>query len=60
MKIVRVKTNRQGYSWLISGWLFVAVVLLAYSLSYAAAAKQKSFSSAEEAVNAAIAAARSN
>jgi type II secretory pathway pseudopilin PulG len=60
MELVRVKTNRQGYFWLIAGWLFVAMVLLAYSLSYAAAAKQKSFSSAEEAVKSAIAAARSN
>ena len=61
MELVRLDTNRQGYFWMIAGWLFVAMLLLAYNLSYAAAAaQQKSFASAEEAVKAAIAAARGN
>ena len=60
MELVRVKTNRGGYISLLVRQLLVALVLLAFSPSPAATAQQKSFSSAEEAVKAAVAAARSN
>jgi hypothetical protein len=60
MEFVRVKTNRAANLWLLTFQLIVAVVLLAFSLSFAATAQQKTFKSAEEAVKAAIAAARSN
>jgi hypothetical protein len=60
MELVRLKTSRGGYIWLLTCQLLIAVVLLAFNQSSAATAQQKSFSSAEEAVKAVIAAARSN
>ena len=61
MKFARVETKPDGYMWLMTCLLAVAVVLMAFSLSLGAAAvPQKSFSSAEEAVKAAVAAARNN
>ena len=60
MKFARVETKPDGFMWLITPLLVVATVLMAFSLSFAATAQQKSFSSAEEAVKAAIAAARSD
>ena len=60
MKLARVETKPDGSMWLITPLLVVAAVLMAFSLSFAATAQQKSFSSAEEAVKAAIAAARSD
>jgi hypothetical protein len=60
MKLVRFETKPDSYMWLIMRLLIVAVVLLTFRLSFAAAPQQKSFSSAEEAVKAAIAAARSD
>jgi Protein of unknown function (DUF2950) len=60
MKLTRAETKPDGYMWLMTRLLAVAVVLMAFSLSLGAAAPQKSFSSAEEAVKAAVAAARNN
>jgi hypothetical protein len=60
MKFAKVKTKPDGYLWLMTRLLAAAVVLVAFSLSFAAMAQQKTFSSADEAVKAAIAAARSN
>ena len=60
MSFAKVKTNPDGYMWLITRLLVIAVVLMAFSVSFAATAQQKTFSSADEAVKAAIAAARKN
>lgn len=60
MSFAKVETNPDGYMWLITRLLVIAVVLMAFSVSFAATAQQKTFSSADEAVKAAIAAARSN
>ena len=60
MKFARVETKPDGYMWLMTRLLAVAVVLMAFGLSLGAAAPQKSFSSAEEAVKAAVAAARNS
>jgi len=60
MKFARVETKPDGYMWLMTRLLAVAVVLMAFSLSLGAAVPQKNFSSAEEAVKAAVAAARNN
>jgi Protein of unknown function (DUF2950) len=60
MKLARAETKPDGYMSLMTRLLAVAVVLMAFSLSLGAAAPQKSFSSAEEAVKAAVAAARNN
>jgi hypothetical protein len=60
MSFAKVETNPDGYMWLITRLLVIAVVLMAFSVSFAATAQQKTFSSADEAVKAAIAAARKN
>jgi hypothetical protein len=57
MKAVRLKTNRGGYIYRLT---LVAAIFLAFNQSSVALAQQRSFSSAEEAVKAAIAAARSD
>jgi hypothetical protein len=60
MSFAKVETNPDGYMWLITRLLVIAVVLMAFSVSFAATAQRKTFSSADEAVKAAIAAARKN
>jgi Protein of unknown function (DUF2950) len=60
MSFAKVETNPDGYMWLITRLLVIAVVLMAFSVSFAATAQQKTFSSADEAVKAAIAAGRKN
>jgi hypothetical protein len=60
MELVRMRTNRAENASLLTFPLLIAMVLLAFSVSFAATAQQKTFQSAEEAVKAAIAAARSN
>jgi hypothetical protein len=61
MELARLKINRGAYIWLLTCQLLVAVVLLTFNQSLAATvAQQKSFASAEDAVKAAVAAARSN
>ena len=60
MNFWREDTNPYGFRWLFMRLLLVAVVLMACSVSFAATAKQRSFSSAEEAVKTVIAAARNN
>jgi DUF2950 family protein len=61
MKFAKVELLKPAYPWLIASLWLVAAVMLAYSLSFAAAApQQKTFASAEEAVKAAVAAAKNN
>ena len=61
MKFAKVELLKAAYPWLIASLWFIAAVMLACSLSFAAAApQQKTFSSAEAAANAAIAAAKNN
>ena len=60
MELVRVKTNRSGYSCLLACQLLVALVFLNFSFSLAATTQPKTFPSAEDAVKAAVAAARSD
>lgn len=61
MKLARLELDRGAYIWLLVRMLLVAALVLAYSLSAeaAAAARQTSFSSPEEAVKAAVSASRS-
>ena len=59
MKLGKVESFGPASRWLIASLWFLAAMLSAYSLSWAAAAApQKSFASADEAVKAAIAAAK--
>lgn len=59
MKRAKVKSLRPSYAWLVASLGFIAAMMVAYSLSFAAAAPQpRSFASPEEAVKAAIAAAK--
>jgi len=58
MKPAKLQSQSTAGRWLLAGLFFVTAVLSTESVSFAAAAQQKSFSSAEEAVNAAIAAAK--
>ena len=59
MKSAKVASQRRACMWLMLSLLFIAASMLAYSLSYGASApQQKSFASADEAVKAAVAAAR--
>ncbi len=57
MKFANAKSQSRADQWLLASVVFVTVMLNC-SLSFAAAAPQKTFSSAEEAVKAAIAAAK--
>lgn len=61
MKRAKVEPLRPSYAWLVASLWLIAAVMVPYNLSFAAAApQQKAFASAEEAVKAAIAAAKSN
>ncbi|MGH7795067.1 MAG: DUF2950 domain-containing protein [Candidatus Binatia bacterium] len=62
MKVLKAETIREMSFRLAVGFALITIVLLAaiYDLSSAAEFKQKTFASAEEAVKAAVAAARSN
>jgi DUF2950 family protein len=59
MKRAKVESIGPAYRWLLASLWFIAAVISAYSLSIAAAApQQRTFTSADEAVKAAVAAAR--
>ena len=58
MKFAKLESQRLADKWSLASLVFVAAVMLTCSLSFAAAAQQRTFSSAEEAVKAAIAAAK--
>ena len=60
MKFAKVAAQRSVDKWLLASLLFLTAIILSCSLSFAAAAQPKTFSSAEEAVKAAIAAAKKN
>src|SRR5690349_4327094 len=60
MKFVKRKTNRLRSVGLLHAAIFALIFSLGVSASFAARPQQKSFASAEEAVKAAIAAAKAN
>lgn len=60
MKFAKLGSHRSANKWLLASLFFTAAVMLADRRCFAAAAPQKSFSSTEEAVKAAITAAKND
>ena len=58
MKFAKLESQKPADQWLLASLVFVATVMLTCSLSFAAAVQHRTFSSADEAVKAAIAAAK--